>query len=62
MKFRLSEFHFNIVSMTFSGSLYVSSGEMNKNRKIERRVQKVVCSSLVVHKYIDKRTMSRDET
>ena len=44
------------MSMTFSRSVNVSSGEINilwiENWK--RRVQRVVCSSLVVYKYIDK--------
>ena len=54
MTFRLSKFHlFCFVSMTFSHSLYFSSVEVNTDRKMERQVQRVVCSSLVAHKYID---------
>ena len=48
--------------MTFSHSLYAAQGEINIDRRMEWQVQRVVCSSLVVHKYIDRRTISPDET
>ena len=63
VKFSLSKFHLLcFASMAFARSLYVSSGEINTDRKIERQVQRVVCSRLVVHKYIDKGIISCDET
>ena len=36
--------------------------EIDTDKKWKRQVQRVVCSSLVVHKYIDRRIISRDET
>ena len=63
MKFSLSKFHLLcFVAMTFSRSHYVMSEEIEKDKKWKRQMQRVICSNLVVPKYIGKRTMSRDET
>ena len=60
----LSKFHLLcFVSMTFSHSPHVLLGEINIDiRKMKRQVQRVACSSIVVHKYIDKRIISHDNT
>ena len=62
MKFELSKFHLLcIVSMTFSRSFFVSSGKINIDRKMEKTSTRVVCLSLVAHKYIDNRMISHEE-
>ena len=58
MKFRLSRKSF----IVFSFSDILTLTLCLPDRKIKRKLQRVSCSSLVIHKYIDKRTISHDET
>ena len=61
MKFRVLKYHLLcIVSMTFSRSLHASSGEIKTDRKLENTSTKS-CLIKFHHKYIEKRTISRDE-
>ena len=58
MKFRQLKFHsLCFVSKAFSRSLYISQERSIEIEKWKRQVQRVVCSSFVAHKYIDKRTI-----
>ena len=47
--------------MTFSRSFFVASGKINIDRKMEKTSTRVVCLSLVAHKYIDNRMISHEE-